>query len=89
MLRGHAVIDAVKPAFDESGDVVIRLHEATGGRSRVRLHLGFDAQGVHEVDLLEQPVDEPTQQRLGDLRDGAVELTLRPFQILTLKVCAK
>ena len=86
--KGYAVIDAIKPTFDGSGDVVLRLHEASGGRSRVSLRLGFAAASIAETDLLEEPVDEPTQQlppaevSLGD----AIQLRLLPFQILTLRV---
>ncbi len=80
-----AVVDAIKPAFDQSGDVVVRLHEAASAHSRVRLTLP-QAAGIAEVDLLERAVAEATQQ----LPDGAVtdpiELRLRPFQILTLRI---
>ncbi|SHJ82572.1 alpha-mannosidase [Tessaracoccus bendigoensis DSM 12906] len=81
------VIDAVKPAFDGSGDLIVRLHEAAGARSRTELTLGRAAASVTEVDLLEEPVAEQTQA----LPDGAVGeggtvgLALRPFQILTLR----
>ncbi|MDF1489488.1 alpha-mannosidase [Tessaracoccus caeni] len=85
--RGFAVVDAVKTAFDESGDIVVRLHEAAGAQSRIELVPGFDAAGVVEVDLLEDPIDVATQE----LQDGAVEtggplrIALTPFQILTLR----
>nr|WP_300339754.1 alpha-mannosidase [Actinomyces sp.] len=83
-----AVVDTVKTAFDRSGDLVLRLHEDAGAHSVVDLRLAVDVAGVQEVDLLEDPVDAPTQ----DLPDGAVSagtpvrLSLHPFQILTLKV---
>ncbi|QPL05956.1 MULTISPECIES: alpha-mannosidase [Actinomyces] len=83
-----AVIDTVKTAFDRSGALIVRLHEDAGARSLVDLYLGCKAECLQEVDLLEDPVDEPTQ----DLPTGPVaaqcpvRLTLHPFQILTLKV---
>ncbi|MBK7820809.1 MAG: alpha-mannosidase [Tessaracoccus sp.] len=81
------VIDAVKRAFDGSGDLIVRLHEAAGARSATTLTLGRDAASVQEVDLLEDPVAEPTQALPADgLASGAaVGLALRPFQILTLR----
>ncbi|MSS44741.1 alpha-mannosidase [Cutibacterium sp. WCA-380-WT-3A] len=83
-VRGFAVIDSVKQAFDESGDLVIRMHEADGARSRVRLLL--DRGGyLSEVDLLEERVGDPTQQ-LPTVAVSRVDLALRPFQILTLRV---
>ncbi|MBT2552269.1 glycoside hydrolase family 38 C-terminal domain-containing protein [Arthrobacter sp. ISL-5] len=75
------VIEAVKLAEDGSGDVVVRLYESLGKRSAARLTANFAATGVRAVDLLERPVDAP-----GVLagRDSA-ELTLRPFQLVTLR----
>ena len=83
-VHGTAVIDAVKQAFDGSGDLVIRIHEAAGARSTVRLLLDQDG-CMSEVDLLEEPVSDPTQQLPASTCHG-VELTLRPFQIVTLRV---
>ena len=83
-VRGFAVIDSVKQAFDGSGDLVIRMHEADGARSRVRLLL--DRGGyLSEVDLLEERIGDPTQQ-LPTVAVSEVDLALRPFQILTLRV---
>ncbi|MEO7588277.1 MAG: glycoside hydrolase family 38 C-terminal domain-containing protein [Arachnia sp.] len=82
-----AVVDAVKQAFDGSGDLIVRLHEAAGASSRVDLNVGIVAASVTEVDLLEDAVADPTQTlpesavRAGD----GVRLALRPFQILTLR----
>lgn len=75
------VIEAVKLAEDGSGDVVVRLYESLGKRSAGRLTANFPAAGVRAVDLLERPADAP-----GVLagRDSA-ELTLRPFQLVTLR----
>ena len=36
------VVEAVKLADDRSGDVVVRLYEALGGRARTRLTASFD-----------------------------------------------
>ncbi|WCC80026.1 glycosyl hydrolase-related protein [Cutibacterium equinum] len=83
-IRGVAVIDSVKQAFDGSGDLVIRLHEADGARSRVRL-LMDRAGHLSEVDLLEERVEDPTQQ-LPTAAVSEVDLALNPFQIVTLRV---
>lgn len=82
-----AVVDSVKQAFDGSGDLVVRLHEAAGANSRLDLRLGFAAHDVVEVDLLEDDADVPTQSLPpGPLTSGSpLRLTLRPFQILTLR----
>jgi alpha-mannosidase len=74
------VISAVKLADDGSGDVVVRLYEAIGARAAVRLGVGFTATSCTETDLLERPLD-------GGLTSagGPIELTLRPFQVVTLR----
>jgi alpha-mannosidase len=75
------VVESVKLADDESGDVVVRVYEAQGGRARARVGTSFEYRDVHGVDLLERPRDEP-----GLSTDaGDVVVALRPFQILTLR----
>ncbi|MBT2442583.1 alpha-mannosidase [Streptomyces sp. ISL-36] len=78
------VVSAVKLADDRSGDVVVRLYESRGGRGRARLTAALDHAGVQVCDLLERPLaDAPA----GTVREteGAVELRLRPFQLVTLR----
>ena len=75
------VVEAVKLAEDRSGDVVVRLYEAHGGRARGRLVAGFDVDEIVETDLLERPLEEP-----GALTGGDGTLALRPFQIVTLRL---
>ncbi|MEJ5945984.1 glycoside hydrolase family 38 C-terminal domain-containing protein [Pseudokineococcus basanitobsidens] len=85
---GAVVVEAVKLADDASGDVVVRLYEALGGRARARLVPGFAAAGVEEVDLLERPAPADVRGALHDeqLDDGAAVLALRPFQVVTLRL---
>ncbi|MEV7178033.1 glycoside hydrolase family 38 C-terminal domain-containing protein [Kitasatospora sp. NPDC093679] len=68
------VVSAVKLADDRSGDVVVRLYESCGGRARVRVAPGFEYARVDRCDLLERPTGE-----------GATELRLRPFELVTLR----
>ncbi|MGW1407116.1 alpha-mannosidase [Streptomyces sp. NPDC002403] len=76
------VVTAVKLADDGSGDVVVRLHEAHGGRASARLTAGFALAGASVTDLLERPLADETAEVEGD----AVRLVLRPFQIVTLRL---
>ncbi|GAA5152939.1 glycoside hydrolase family 38 C-terminal domain-containing protein [Pseudonocardia eucalypti] len=75
-------VSAVKLADDGSGDVVVRLYEALGNRAEARLRPGFATDGVVVTDLLERPL--PDAPALSLAEDG-VALSLRPFQILTLR----
>ncbi|WP_329137396.1 glycosyl hydrolase-related protein [Streptomyces sp. NBC_01476] len=74
------LIETVKLADDRSGDVVVRLYESRGGRARTTLSTDFPLAAVHATDLLEE---HPTP-----LAHAAttVTLTLRPFQIRTLRL---
>ncbi|MCT9091484.1 glycosyl hydrolase-related protein [Streptomyces sp. ASQP_92] len=73
------VVTAVKLADDGSGDVVIRFHEAHGGRARATLTPGFATAQVVPTDLLERPLAEP------ELTRGGVEVALKPFELRTLR----
>jgi alpha-mannosidase len=76
------VVTAVKLADDGSGDVVVRFHEAHGGRARATVRAGFDVTGVTATDLLERPsADAPSLRREGN----EVSLRLRPFELVTLR----
>ncbi|MDQ0754093.1 glycoside hydrolase family 38 C-terminal domain-containing protein [Arthrobacter sp. B3I4] len=75
------VIEAVKLAEDGSGDVVVRLYESLGERSAGVVSVNFEAADVWSVDLLERPVEAPGVRYTG----VSPALTLRPFQLLTLR----
>ncbi|MCS0606139.1 glycosyl hydrolase-related protein [Streptomyces sp. LP11] len=77
------VVTAVKLADDGSGDVVVRCHEAHGGRARATLTAGFEIADVTPTDLLERPLaDTEPPARDGD----RITLRLRPFELTTLRL---
>ena len=78
------VTEAVKLADDQSGDVVIRLYESRGGRASTRLTAGFAVGTATITDLLERPLAGTGP--LPVTGGGTVELSFRPFQILTLRL---
>ncbi|ROQ37477.1 alpha-mannosidase [Frondihabitans sp. PhB188] len=73
--------EAVKLAEDRSGDLIVRLYEAEGGRATATVGFGVPITSAWTTDLLER-----------DRGDGGwdaatpIELTLRPFQLVTLRV---
>ena len=73
------VVESVKLADDRSGDVVVRLYEALGARVTTTVRLGFTATRADAVDLLERRIGA------AELAGREVAITLRPFQILTLR----
>ncbi len=88
-ISGGVIVEAVKLADDGSGDLVVRLYEGYGGRARTVLRLAdpLVPRRVEVCDLLEEPLPS---DRGGDpitpRANGAIPITLRPFQILTMRV---
>ncbi|MEU3825785.1 alpha-mannosidase [Streptomyces sp. SID486] len=76
------VVTAVKLADDGSGDVVVRFHEAHGGRARATLTAGFPVAGVTVTDLLERPAGDGEVPREGE----RIAVHLRPFELMTLRL---
>ena len=76
-----AVVEAIKLAEDDSGDVIVRLYEAHGTRARAAITVAFGYDEVIETDLLERPV---ARRSLVTGANGPV-VELRPFQIVTLR----
>ncbi|WP_426006183.1 alpha-mannosidase [Paenarthrobacter sp. NyZ202] len=75
------VVEAVKLAEDGSGDVIVRLYESLGQRSKGIVRANFGSTGVTATDLLERPTETPGVKEV----QGAAELELRPFQLATLR----
>ncbi|MDT0158050.1 glycoside hydrolase family 38 C-terminal domain-containing protein [Microbacterium sp. ARD32] len=71
------VVSSVKLADDRSGDVIVRVYESLGRRTRGALDVGFEHSGIREVSLIEDELESP--------RTGG-ELTLHPFEVRTLRI---
>jgi alpha-mannosidase len=87
-------VEAVLPAHDGSGDLIVRLYEGAGSHTDTRIDLGVPARRVREVDPLDDDLDGPRLDMSADApgalgTTGAltdVPITLRPFQILSLRI---
>jgi len=80
-VRGDGIeVDAVKLADDGSGDVIVRFHEHVGDRRRVSVVARRPVVEAWRCDLLE------TNTSGIEVGDGSVELTLRPFELVTLRL---
>lgn len=85
------IVEAVKLAWDRSGDMIVRLYEPRGGRHTVRVRLPWPA-NVRTTTLLEEaPRDDQlhlpelhVSSEPGDAFEGWMEL--RPFQVATLRI---
>ncbi|MEO6125721.1 MAG: glycoside hydrolase family 38 C-terminal domain-containing protein [Ilumatobacteraceae bacterium] len=78
------VVSAVKLAEDGSGDVIVRCYESTGGRRVALLASAFVTTDVIVTDFLERAL--PDEQGAAVVDDRGVQVVLRPFQILTIRL---
>jgi len=74
----NIIIEAVKPAEDGSGSIVVRLYEAMRTATRCALRTSLPVQSAAETDMLERVQ--------GDLAcdQGRIELSFRPFEVKTV-----
>jgi len=75
----QVVVEAIKRAEDSEATIV-RLYEAWGGRCRASVRTTLPGRRTFLCDLLERETSEV------HVNEGAIELELTPFQILTLKL---
>ncbi len=75
----NVTLETVKKA-EADGDIVLRLYEHANRRVRSRISFGLPVAAVARVNLMEEGA-EPLI-----LTDNGVELELKPFEIVTLKI---
>ena len=80
------VVTAVKQAEDGSGDMIVRCYESSGGRRTATLHTAFATSDVTVCDFLERRLAE--ESNVAGFDGSAITLSLRPFQIVTLRLSA-
>jgi alpha-mannosidase len=73
-------ISCVKHADDGSGDLIVRLHEACGDRASLTVRTAQRIRAALRCNLLEEPSEGI------ECFDGIVVLTLRPFELVTLRL---
>ena len=76
----NIVVEAVKPAEDDSGAFVLRLYECEGSGTRTAMRFGPPVRKAVLTNMLE---DE--KQTLA-CAENTLDLTFRPFEIKTIKV---
>jgi alpha-mannosidase len=74
-------VEAVKLAEDRSGDVIVRLYESLGQRCATTVTANFATDGIYCTDLLERALDIVLSDPIGQ----SIALTLRPFELVTLR----
>ncbi len=74
-----AIIDTVKKAED-SDDIIIRLYEPEGKRTKAKIDFGFDFKEAYFTDISEN------EEKKAEVISGTIETELSPFEIVTLKI---
>jgi alpha-mannosidase len=74
------IIDTVKPAEDESGDLIVRLYEWRRTATRCTLSVDLPVGTVYRTNMLEE-IEAPIE-----IRDGHIALDVRPFEVITLRL---
>lgn len=78
----NVVITAVKLGESErKNEVIVRMYEAMGGRNRMTLTSKMKLKQATRVNLLEQEVGDDLE-----LDESSVELEIKPFEIVTLRL---
>ncbi len=75
----NVIIETVKRAED-GNDVIVRLYESQRKRGPVQLQAGFKVKAAWETNLLEE---NGSGLRV---EDNAIQLDLKPYQIMTLRL---
>jgi alpha-mannosidase len=73
------ILETIKPADDQSDDIILRLYESLRTQATGVLHLPFAAK-VYESSMDESE----TGALLGE--DCEIPLTMKPFEIRTLRI---
>ncbi len=76
-------LGSLKPAEDGDG-LILRIYEPHGARGTTTLRFAEPVQHVERVNLLEEPVGADASPVA--VSGSAVQLSLRPFEVVTLRV---
>ncbi len=76
----NVFIDTVKPADDESGDLVLRLYEGLKADTFFRVQTPLPIAQAWLCDMLENTESEM------QIQNGQISLHVRPFEVLTLRL---
>jgi alpha-mannosidase len=79
----NVIIETVKPAYDNSGDIIVRMYESKRTTTKCILNTALPAEEVYSTNMLEACKD------LIAMTDRGIELELKPFEIATLRIKLK
>ena len=74
-------LGALKRAEDGAG-LIVRVYEPHGARGTAILEFGAEVRSIRKVNLLEEPIEDDKVEVEG----STASLTVRPFEVITLRV---
>lgn len=84
----QVILDTVKMTQDDSGDIVLRMYEAFGGRTECTVKIGFDVKKVNICNLLEDEAEEVTVTKAENGSGGCyISLYFEPFEVKSVRIC--
>lgn len=77
----NVILETVKPAEDESGDLILRLYEACGASSKANVTLAVQIAAAWKTNMLEE-----TKETIAINSPNQLNLSFEPFEIQTIRV---
>ena len=81
----NVILSALKKA-EEGDEVIIRCYETNGEETDAEITLFRTPKSVRAVNMLEEEVDDVEVKKELKIEGERIELTVKPFEIVTLKV---
>jgi len=78
--KKNVIIDTVKTAEDNSGDIIIRLYECMKMLTHTTLNIGFGVKEAYITNMLEE------NQKAVEVKNNQISLTVKPFEVVTLRI---
>ena len=79
----NVIVETVKLAEDRSGDWIVRLYESKNAQTDTCLHVNLPAVQAYQCDMLEN-INRPMT-----VENGMIRLSLRAFEIITLRLTCR
>ena len=76
----EVILETVKYAENESGDIIVRLYESTGGLKQTKIQFGFDIKEAYLTNMLEENTEKI------DVKNNEISLELKAFEVKTIRI---
>ena len=74
------ILETIKLAEDESGDIIVRLYESTGVLKQTKIQFGFDIKEAYLTNMLEENTEKI------DVKNNEISLELKAFEVKTIRI---